>query len=82
MYQKDNRFYADWRDRRGIRRRKAFLTAAEAAEHEERQKVATRPKARGAASPSRKHSGRTSRRGNVHSKKLSARTTCTRRGHS
>lgn len=82
MYQKDNRFYADWRDRRGIRRRKAFLTAAEAAEHEERQKVAVRPKAQGAASPSRKHSRRTSTHGSDRSKKLSAKTISTRRGRS
>lgn len=79
MYQKDNRFYADWRDRRGNRRRKAFLTAAEATEYEERQKVAVRPKAQGVASPSRKPSRRTSERGSVHNKKLSDKTTSTRR---
>jgi hypothetical protein len=79
MYQKDNRFYADWRDRRGNRRRKAFLTAADASEYEERQKVAVRPKAEGAASASRKPSRRTSGRGSVPNKKLSGKTTSTRR---
>jgi hypothetical protein len=48
MYQKDNRFYADWRDRRGVRRRKAFTSADAATAYEEEQKNAARPKTRGA----------------------------------
>lgn len=48
MFEKDNRFYADWRDRKGVRRRKAFTTADAAQLHEETQKNASRPKRKGA----------------------------------
>lgn len=56
MYQKSNRFYADWRNRKGVRLRKAFATAEEAIEYEERQKAAARPKQQGAGRPSQKSS--------------------------
>lgn len=36
MYQKHNRFYADWRDKRGKRRRKAFTTPEAAELHDKR----------------------------------------------
>ncbi len=38
MFKKGHRWYADWRDAKGARRRKAFRTAAEAQAHERRQK--------------------------------------------
>lgn len=44
MFQKHNRFYADWKDRRGVRRRKAFVTAREAEVFELTQKSVVRPK--------------------------------------
>jgi hypothetical protein len=38
MHQKGSRFYADWRDRRGVRHRRAFATAEEATAYEAEQK--------------------------------------------
>jgi hypothetical protein len=52
MYEKHNRFYADWRDKRGNRKRKAFLTAKDAERYELEQKAKARPKTQGAARPS------------------------------
>lgn len=43
MFEKHNRFYADWRDRKGARHRKAFLTAGEAGAFEAVQKEKARP---------------------------------------
>jgi hypothetical protein len=42
MYKKYNRFYADWRDVHGDRRRKAFTTAEAATSYEEQEKRAAR----------------------------------------
>jgi hypothetical protein len=63
MYPKDNRFYADWRDRRGIRKRKAFLTAQDAERYEMEQKAKVRPKTQGTARQSSKSSVPTTPRG-------------------
>jgi hypothetical protein len=42
MFKKGNRFYADWRNRQGERRRKAFTTVEAASSYEEQQKNAVR----------------------------------------
>jgi len=52
MYEKHNRFYADWRDRRGNRKRKAFLTAKDTERYELEQKAKARPRTQGTARPS------------------------------
>ena len=44
MYQKGNLYYADWRDKKGVRRRKSFSTMEEAEHHEAPQKRTARPK--------------------------------------
>lgn len=44
MYQEHNRFYADWRDRKGVRHRRAFTTAAQAEAFELTQKALNHPK--------------------------------------
>ena len=63
MFQKHNRFYADWRDKRGVRHRKSFTTAEAAIDHETSQKDATRPKLKGAAKPLQRQSAPISQRG-------------------
>lgn len=63
MFEKDNRFYADWRDRKGVRRRKAFTTADAAQLHEETEKNKARPKKRGAEPQSLPSSAPTSQPG-------------------
>ncbi len=63
MYEKHNRFYADWRDRRGVRRRKAFLTAEDAERYEMEQKAKARPKTQGTGQASSKSSVPTIPRG-------------------
>lgn len=61
MYEKHNRFYADWRDRRGVRRRKAFTTADAATAHEVAQKAVARPHGGAVALPSQPSSRGTSK---------------------
>jgi hypothetical protein len=53
MFEKDGKFYADWRDKRGARKRKSFTSKRAALRHEEEQKELAHPKkrARGAISP-------------------------------
>lgn len=63
MYTKGSRFYADWRDRRGNRRRRAFATQQEAITWEEEQKRLAHPKKAGPAHKSPRSSGPTSKRG-------------------
>ncbi len=63
MFQKGNRFYADWRDRRGARHRRAFTTAAEAEQFEVEQKQRNHPKRKGPADKSPRSSGPTSQHG-------------------
>ena len=46
MYQKGNRYLADWYDRRGHRRRKSFTTAEAAQAYEDAQRATARPKAK------------------------------------
>lgn len=40
MYEKNGKFYADWRDADGRRRRKSFATSLGASRHETRMKTA------------------------------------------
>jgi cyclic pyranopterin monophosphate synthase len=40
MFQKHNRYYADWWDERRVRRRRAFVTLEEAMAHERKEKAA------------------------------------------
>jgi hypothetical protein len=47
MYEKDNKYYADWRDRQGKRKRKSFTSPKAALRFEEEQKEIARPKKRG-----------------------------------
>jgi integrase len=63
MYEKDNRFYADWRTKKGVRRRKAFTSADAAQLYEEAQKNAARPKQKGAGHPSPQSCAPLSQRG-------------------
>lgn len=53
MFEKDGKFYADWRDKRGTRKRKSFTSKRAALRHEEEQKELAHPKptARGRLSP-------------------------------
>jgi len=44
MYEKGNKYLADWRNRKGERRRKSFDTAEAAQAHEDAQKLQARPK--------------------------------------
>ena len=44
MFQKANRYLADWRDKKGNRRRKSFATANEAQFYEDAQKANAHPK--------------------------------------
>ena len=63
MYSKQNRFYADWRDKKGKRHRKAFTTANEATRYELEQKARYRSKTQGTAQQSQKPSVPTTQRG-------------------
>jgi hypothetical protein len=44
MYEKSGKFFADWRDRKGNRKRKSFTNARAALRFEEEQKELARPK--------------------------------------
>lgn len=44
MFEKDGKFYADWRDRTGARKRKSFTTARAALKHETDEKESAHPK--------------------------------------
>lgn len=46
MYKKRRRFYADWRDEQGARRRKSFITAKAAEDHEAERKAEARANVR------------------------------------
>jgi hypothetical protein len=46
VYEKHNRFYADWRDKKGLRRRRAFTTARQAEAFELTQKAVAHPKSK------------------------------------
>ena len=61
MYQKGNIYLADWRDRSGARKRKAFGTAAVAEQYEASQKQVARPKKKGAGLQSQAFSRRISK---------------------
>ncbi len=45
MFEKSGKFYADWRDRTGARKRKSFASARAALRHEQEQKDAAHPNA-------------------------------------
>lgn len=64
MHQEHNRWYADWYDRKGKRRRKAFLTPEDATAYESQQKAIAHPKKKGPAPNSLRSSAPTSKRGN------------------
>lgn len=44
MFMKGLLYFADWRDRKGVRHRKSFSTAEKATDYEAAQKLAARPK--------------------------------------
>jgi hypothetical protein len=54
MFEKAGKFYADWRDRDGVRRRKSFTSprAAQRFEAEQKELAHPKPKARVTPSPS------------------------------
>lgn len=78
MYVKGNLYFADWRDRKGVRRRKSFPTESAARAYEDAQKAAVRPKQQGAAHQSTKRPAPSSLRG-ARAKGVSGRTIITRR---
>ena len=47
MFEKSGKFYADWRDRKGVRRRKSFTSPKAALKFEAEQKELAHPKSRG-----------------------------------
>lgn len=49
MYEKGNCYFADWRDRKGKRKRKSFSTSEEATAYEAAQKETARPKQGGSS---------------------------------
>jgi hypothetical protein len=44
MFEKSGKYYADWRDKKGKRKRKSFNSKRAAQRHEEEQKELTHPK--------------------------------------
>jgi len=56
MFEKNGKFYADWRDRSGKRLRKSFTSKRAAFQFEAEQKDIAHPKLRALGSPSRKFS--------------------------
>lgn len=44
MFEKNGKFYADWRDRKGTRKRKSFTSQRAALRFEEEQKELAHPK--------------------------------------
>lgn len=56
MFEKQGKFYADWRDRTGKRKRKSFSTSRAALRFEEEQKELARPRLRLVGKPSHKSS--------------------------
>jgi hypothetical protein len=51
MYEKQGKFYADWRDRKGTRKRKSFTTARAALRFESEQKEISHPKFKAQGQP-------------------------------
>ncbi len=56
MFEKSEKFYADWRDRTGTRKRKSFRTARAALQFEAAQKELAHPKQKAQGRPSPKFS--------------------------
>lgn len=56
MFEKNGKFYADWRDRSGKRLRKSFTSKRAAFQFEAEQKEVAHPKLRALGSQSRKFS--------------------------
>jgi hypothetical protein len=78
MFEKQGKFYADWRDREGTRKRKAFNSSRAALRFEQEQKELAHPKqsAKGKPSPipfSRKRPDGTNRQSAPQSKSSSQR---------
>jgi hypothetical protein len=44
MYEKNGKYYADWRDKKGTRKRKSFTSQRAALRYEEEQKELAHPK--------------------------------------
>ena len=44
MFEKAGKFYADWRDKTGARKRKSFTSKRAALKHEEEQRTAAHPR--------------------------------------
>lgn len=63
MFEKQGKFYADWRDRKGTRKRKSFNTARAALRYEEEQRAIAHPKPKAQGRPSPKFSAPGSRVG-------------------
>jgi len=64
VFEKNGKYYADWRDRKGIRKRKSFTNARAALRFEEEQKELAHPKLKARAKLSPRYSV-PSRRGSV-----------------
>jgi hypothetical protein len=56
MFEKDGKYYADWRDKGGNRKRKSFKSKYAALRYEEEQKELAHPKQKVRVSPSPKYS--------------------------
>ena len=56
MFEKDGKFYADWRDRSGKRKRKSFTSQRAALHYEAEQKELAHPKRKALGRQSRKFS--------------------------
>lgn len=52
MFNKGSLYFADWRDRKGVRHRKSFRNAEDATAYEAAQKVSARPKTKSKGRPS------------------------------
>jgi len=52
MFYKGSLYFADWRDRKGVRHRKSFTTEEAATDYEAAQKVTARPKKQSKGQPS------------------------------
>jgi periplasmic divalent cation tolerance protein len=53
MFEKDGKFYADWRDKLGNRKRKSFISKSDARSYETEQKLINKRKKRARLSPVR-----------------------------
>ena len=54
MFEKDNKFYADWRNKKGQRKRKSFTSKRAALQFESEQKELAHPKQTARRTPSQR----------------------------